>query len=136
MAIQLDTVILIFIMGIRHSVPRSFYYAFQGLKTAFRNEPNLRIHISIGSATLLAGIILHLAVWEWLLLMFTIFYVITLELLNTVLEAVVNLVSPEIRDNAKIAKDVSAGCVLMGAIMSVVVGLIIFIPKIIFLIYG
>jgi diacylglycerol kinase len=122
-------------MGIRHSVPRSFYYAFQGLKTAFRGEPNLRIHITIGSIALVAAILLHIETWEWLLLMFTIFYVITLELLNTVLESVVNLVSPEIREDAKIAKDVSAGCVLIGAIMAVVEGLIIFVPKIISLLY-
>jgi diacylglycerol kinase len=117
-------------MGLKHTTARSFYYAFQGLNTAFRKEPNLQIHTAMALIALILGAVLGLSPIEWLLLAFTIFYVITLELLNTVLESVVNLVSPEIKPHAKVAKDVSAACVLLGAIMAVIVGLFLFLPKV------
>lgn len=120
-------------MGLRHTTIRSFKYAFTGLHTALRNEPNFRIHIVIALFALVLGIILRLNAMEWLLLAFTIFYVLTLELLNTVLEAMVDLVSPEITPYAKIAKDVSAACVLLAAFMSLIVGSALFLPKIILL---
>lgn len=118
-------------MGVRHSTIKSFNYALQGIKTAYRNEPNLRIHTFFAALALTVALILKLSALEWIILAFTIFYVITLELFNTVLESLVNLVSPEIKPYAKIAKDVAAACVLLGAILSVIVGLILFLPKII-----
>lgn len=121
-------------MGLKHSTARSFGYAFEGLRTAYKNEPNLKIHALFALFALAIGALLGLSVVEWLLLTFTIFYVITLELLNSVLENVVNIVSPEIKSYAKIAKDVSAACVLLAAILSVIVGLALFVPKIIALI--
>jgi undecaprenol kinase len=121
------------LMGMAHSVPRSFYFALQGLKTALKNEPNLRIHCVAAAIALVVGIILGLSPLEWIILAFTIFWVISLELLNTVLEAIVNLVSPEITPYAKVAKDVSAACVLLAAFLSIIVGLILFLPKLILL---
>jgi diacylglycerol kinase len=121
-------------MGKTHSTSKSFYYAFQGIKTAFKNEPNLRIHTVAAVLALSLGVVLSLSTIEWLILTFTIFYVITLELLNSVLEAVVDLVSPDIRPYAKIAKDVSAACVLIAAFLSLIVGAVLFIPKITLLI--
>jgi undecaprenol kinase len=118
-------------MGMKHSTIKSFRYAFQGLNTAITNEPNFRIHIFFAVFALTLGIILKLNYLEWLLLAFTIFYVLTLELLNTVLESMVNLVSPEMNPYAKIAKDVSAACVLLGAFMSIIVGISLFLPKIV-----
>ena len=115
----------------KHSLFNSFSYAFQGIKTAFKNEPHMRIHSFFAVLTLILGLILRLSYIEWLLLAFTIFYVITLELLNTVLENIVNLASPEINPYAKVAKDVSAACVLMAAFLSTCVGIALFLPKII-----
>ncbi|KKQ84601.1 MAG: hypothetical protein UT08_C0016G0015 [Candidatus Woesebacteria bacterium GW2011_GWB1_38_8] len=117
-------------MGLRHTTTKSFFYALQGIKTAFRNEPNLRIHTFMAIAASIIGIIVRLSTLEWLILIFTIFWVISLELLNTVLEAIVNLVSPEIQPYAKTAKDVSAAAVLVAAFLSVIVGLVLLIPKI------
>lgn len=117
-------------MGLRHSTERSFSFAFQGLKTAYKNEPNLRIHTFMAFSALLIAFLLKITELEWLILAFTIFWVISLELLNTVLEAMVNLVSPEVQPYAKIAKDVSAACVLLGALLSIIVGGVLFIPKI------
>jgi undecaprenol kinase len=118
------------LMGLKHPTTKSFYYAFQGLKTGFIQEPNLRVHAIAATLALILGITLRINTYEWLLLTFTVFYVITLELLNTVLEAIVNLVSPEIQPVAKVAKDVSAACVLLAACMSIIVGAILFLPKI------
>jgi diacylglycerol kinase len=120
-------------MGLQHPTAKSFSFAFEGFKTAFRQEPNFRIHLVMAVFALSLGAFLKLSTLEWLILSFTIFYVITLELLNTVLEALVNLVSPEYRHYAKIAKDVSAACVLLAAVLSVIVGLVLFLPKIILL---
>ncbi len=116
-------------MGLKHSTSKSFKYAFCGLKTATKNEPNFRIHLVFAFMAIGLGTLLRLELLEWLFLTFTIFFVLVLELLNTVLEAMVNLVSPEVSPYAKIAKDVSAACVLLAAIMSVIVGAALFLPK-------
>ncbi|MBN1168462.1 diacylglycerol kinase family protein [Candidatus Woesebacteria bacterium] len=113
----------------KHSTIKSFKYAFTGLKTAITREPNFRIHLTITTIVLIMAILLQLDFSEFALLAFTIFFVLILELLNTMLEALVNLVSPEIRPEAKVAKDVSAAMVLLAAMMSVIIGLFLFIPK-------
>ena len=105
-------------MGINHSTVKSFRYAFDGIRTAFRKEPNLRIHVIIGALALLLGIYLGLSKVEWLILTFTIFYIITLELINTIIESLVDLVSPEIKTQAKTAKDISAAVVLISSILA------------------
>jgi undecaprenol kinase len=112
------------------SLPQSFRFAFGGIKEAVKNEPNFRIHITFAVAALFAAFVLGCTTYEWLLLLFTIAFVLILELFNTSMESIVNLVSPEIRPQAKIAKDVSAAAVLLGAFISVVVGIVLFLPKI------
>ncbi|MFC1710171.1 diacylglycerol kinase family protein [Patescibacteria group bacterium] len=118
-------------MSLKHPTAKSFKYAFSGLKLAFKNEPNLRIHVLIGIIALLFGLIFNLNAVELALLVLTITFVILLELLNTTLEAVVDLASPEVKPTAKLAKDVSAAAVLLSAIASVIIGALLFIPKII-----
>jgi undecaprenol kinase len=120
-------------MGMKHSVAKSFKYALEGISVAIKNEPNLRIHMFFAILALTLGAFLKLNTLEWLILAFTIFWVISLELLNTVLESIVDLVSPEIKGAAKVAKDVSAACVLLSAILSIIVGTLLFLPKIILL---
>jgi len=115
-------------MGV-HRLNKSFRYAFQGLHTALREEPNFRIHLVFATIALVLGALLGLSTLEWIVLVFTIFFVIILELLNPVLEAIVDLVSPDIKPAAKVAKDVSAACVLTAAFMSILVGLMEFVPK-------
>lgn len=75
------------------------------------------------------GIISGLHLLEWLILGFTIIFVLILELLNTGVEALVDMVSPEIQEKARIAKDVSAAAVFMGAMFSLVVLIVLFLPK-------
>ena len=118
-------------MGVKHSTLKSFQYASNGLLTAIKNEPNLRIHVAIAAVALLAGGLLKLDTIEWIVLLLTIFLVIILELINTVLENLVNIVSPNFNEYAKKAKDISAAAVLVSAILSVVVGVVLFGPKLV-----
>lgn len=115
--------------GVKHTTVNSFKFAVEGFKTGLKQEPHLRFHFAIASIALIAGFVLKLSRLEWLMLAITIFLVIILELINTVLEALVDLVSPEIKDKAKVAKDVSAAAVLFAAIFSVIVGILLFGPK-------
>lgn len=117
-------------MSKNHSPTASFGYAIRGLKTAVKKEPNFRIHIIIALATLITASILGFTTVEWLLLAFTITLVLLLELVNTTLESIVNLVSPKISEEARVAKDVSAAAVFLAALLAVIVGLVLFIPKI------
>lgn len=117
-------------MSIRHPLPESFGYAFEGLKTAIKNEPNFRFHIVAAVVVMVFGLFLKFSAWELAVLTLTIGFVLILELINTTLEALVNLVSPEIQKQAKIAKDVSAAAVLVAAILAAIVGLFLFLPKI------
>lgn len=117
-------------MSKRHSTTKSFIYAKEGLARALKDEPNLKIHIILASIAILLAVILKLSKIELAILTLTIGMVITLELINTMLEALVDLVSPEIKPKAKVAKDVSAAAVLVSALVSLVIGGLIFLPKI------
>lgn len=108
----------------------SFGYAFSGLKTALKNEPNIRIHLLISLLTIILAFFLGFSPVEWIILAFTISFVLILELINTSLEALVNIVSPEIKEEARIAKDVSAAAVLAAALLSVIVAGFLFLPKV------
>lgn len=120
-------------MSLKHPVLKSFPYAISGLKTALKNEPNFRVHISFAFVAIVMAIILKLSSIETAILILTIAFVIILELINTMLEALVDLVSPEIKEHAKIAKDVSAAAVLVSAIVSLIVGSLLFLPKVLIL---
>jgi diacylglycerol kinase len=117
-------------MGMNHSRTKSFSFAFSGIKEAFKKEPNLRIHTVVAAVVIIAAILLGFGAIEFILLLFTIFFVLTLELLNTFLESLVNLVAPEIGPEAKAAKDISAAMVLFASILAVLVGAVLFVPKI------
>ncbi len=116
-------------MSKKHWAPKSFSFAFEGLKSASKNEPNLRIHLLFAVIVISLGLVLKLKALEFAIIILTISLVITLELINTMLEALVDLVSPEIRPAAKLAKDVAASAVLVSAITSIIVGLLIFLPR-------
>lgn len=116
-------------MGVNHSRTKSFSYALAGVREAFKKEPNLRIHSGFAALVILAAIFLNFNAYELLFLVFTIFFVLILELLNTVLEYLVNLISPEIKSEAKIAKDISAAVVLLASILAIIVGVVLFVPK-------
>lgn len=113
----------------KHNILGSFVYAFRGLRDAIREEPNLQIHCAAAITAYILGILLKLNMTEWAIIVLTTSFVFLMELLNTTLETIVDIVSPEIREKARIAKDVSAAGVLFAALTSVVIGLLIFLPK-------
>lgn len=112
----------------------SFRYALTGIGSAFKTERNIKIHVAVASIVTILGIILKLKTWEWVVCVGWFAIVISGELFNTAIEIAVDLAMPKINENAKRAKDISAGGVLVFAIGSIIVGVIIFIPKIINLI--
>lgn len=114
-----------------NSLISSFGYAIEGIKKAFKTERNLKIHTLAMVLVVILGFVLKLAVWEWVTCIILFALVIGAELFNTSIEEVVNLLSPEIRVHAKYAKDIAAGAVLVFAASSAVVGVIIFLPKIV-----
>src|SRR5690349_14757805 len=105
-----------------HSLWRSFYFAFAGIGYLFRTQRNARIHLVIALAAFGLAAWLRLPRVDWAILILTSAGVLILEGLNTALEAIVDLASPEIHPLAKTAKDVSAGMVLIAAIASIGVG--------------
>lgn len=109
----------------------SFKYAIQGIISSFKTERNMKIHVFIMILVIIWGIIFKISVTEWIVCALLFALVISGELFNTAIETVVDMIMPEINDKAKLAKDISAGAVLILAITAVIVGLIIFVPKII-----
>ncbi len=118
------------------SLLKSFYYAFQGIKVNILTERNLAIHFCVMLLVIVFGFIFKISVTEWLICILLFGFVITLELMNTAIETVIDICMPEINPKAKLAKDTSAGAVLVVAIIAVIIGIIIFGPKILDLIGG
>ncbi len=106
----------------------SFCIAFTGLWYALRTQRNTRIHLSIAAAAIALGLWLGLSPDQWALLTLTISFVLVSEMLNTTMETLVDLVSPDYHPLAKTVKDVVAGTVLLTAITSVIVGLLVLGP--------
>jgi diacylglycerol kinase len=109
----------------------SFGYAFAGIRYCFRTQRNFRIHLAFTVAALVAGLYLGLSWAEWGVIAVMVVLVLAAEMVNTMIESLVDLVTTEYHPLAKVAKDVAAGIVLLSAIGSVVVGVMIFLPKII-----
>lgn len=105
-----------------------FGYAFSGLWYALRTQRNARVHVLIATIAIVVAIFLRISAVEFALLFVAISSVFTAEMFNTVFELCVDLASPEYHPLAKIAKDVAAGAVLLSAILSVIIGLFIFVP--------
>ncbi len=112
-----------------HDTLKSFKFASQGIKDALSSEPNLRIHITFSILTILMAIYFEFKYIEFAILIATISSVITLELVNTVVEKLVDLNSTEISEKARVIKDISAGFVFISSIAAIIIGLFLFIPK-------
>ena len=116
---------------ISKNVLTSFRYAFSGIKYTFKNSINFKIQVLFAFFSLILGSIFRLDKSDYVILLVTIFPVLILEILNTSIESLVDLVVKKKFSNlAKIAKDCSAGAVLLASINSVIIGLCLFIPKI------
>ena len=114
----------------------SFKYAFEGIVQAYIGEQNLKIHSVIACLVIIFGFILKISYTEWLICLVLIGLVLMAEFFNTSIEYLVDLVSPDIQPLAKATKDTASAGVLMIAIISAIIGLTIFVPKLINFIGG
>ena len=112
----------------KHTV--SFKHALDGIWYTLRTQPNFRFHLIAMISIVLLGIYFTISTVEWLVILFTFNIVIVAEMVNTSIESMVDLITMERREDAKIAKDVAAGMVLISALFAIGVGLFIFLPKI------
>lgn len=113
---------------------KSFGFAFSGLYELVKSEPNARIHLVGTICAILAGILLRISSAEWCIVSISIALVWAAEAFNTVIEKLVDHLFPEYHETARIAKDISAGAVLVCAIAALICGLIIFLPKLVLII--
>ncbi len=110
---------------------RSFIVAFQGLKELFCSQRNFRFHIFASFIALVCCFFFEVKPHEWIAVLFLIAMILSVEALNTSIEYICDMISPEYHPLIKKIKDVAAAAVLLCAIISVVIGCIIFIPYII-----
>jgi diacylglycerol kinase len=116
----------------RHTVNgffRSFGYAFEGIAYVVRTQRNMRVHLVIAGLVVVAGILLRVTAVEWAIIALTMGVVFASEMVNTVAELAVDLLTEEYHPMAKVAKDVSAAAVLVTAVAAVAVGVAIFGPR-------
>ena len=118
------------------TVWQSFGYAFSGLWYVFCTQRNAKIHVVVACLVILVGGLLRLTGLQWAILAITIGLVLAAEIFNTAIEALVDLVSPDFHPLAKIAKDASAGAVLVLVVMGVTVGLLILGPPLWLIVSG
>lgn len=110
---------------------RSFRYAFSGLVALFRSAHNARIHAVAAMLAIALSVFFGISTWEWVAVILCIAIVISAEAFNSAIESLADAVTRERHPDIKLAKDISAAAVLVLAAVSVVVGLVIFIPYII-----
>jgi diacylglycerol kinase len=107
-----------------------FIFAGKGIRTAFISERNLKIQTCFVVLVILSGWVLHISLIEWLICFLCFGLVIGAELMNTSVEKLVDLASPQFHPLAEKVKDIAAGAVLFNSVIAAIIGLIIFLPKI------
>lgn len=112
------------------SFRHSLRHATDGLNAIFRDERNFRNDLIIALLVIILGIFLDISHFDWIAISLVISMVLVSEAMNSVIEAICDTVSHEFKVNIKYAKDVSAGAVLLSAFVSVVIGLMVFVPYI------
>jgi diacylglycerol kinase (ATP) len=113
----------------RFTMLKSFNHAFQGLVYAVRYERNMRIHIAVALLVLIVSLFLNVSRLELVVVVVAIAFVLAAEMVNSAIEAVVDIITDEFDPRAKVAKDVAAGAVLVAAINALVVAYLVFADK-------
>ncbi|MDF2433428.1 MAG: diacylglycerol kinase [Mucilaginibacter sp.] len=113
---------------------RSFGYAFKGVAYATTSQLNFRIHLGATLIAVIMGFALHISTGEWQWVAISITLVLATEIFNTMIETLVDLVSPGYNEKAGHIKDMSAGAVVIAALFALINGLIIFLPKLLLLV--
>lgn len=112
----------------------SFRYAFRGTATLFRETPNIRLQLAAAITAVIMGFLLHISHGEWLAIIIVTGDVFAMEAMNSAMEQLADFTcKQEIHPAIKKVKDISAAAVLLAAVAALVVGLVIFLPKIILL---
>ncbi|UIR57563.1 diacylglycerol kinase family protein [Sphingobacterium sp. SRCM116780] len=109
---------------------KSFTYALNGFKILFKEEHNARIHFIATIIVIIAGFFFHISTTEWLIVILCIGAVFSLEIINSAIENLADLVCQTPNEFIKKAKDLAAAAVLIAAIVSIIIAMLIFIPKI------
>ncbi len=109
----------------------SFKYAFEGIKYAFYNEVNIFVMIIMAIIAMVLGVILKLSYVECLIIVLLIGVILSLELINTAIEAVVDLATEKMHAKAKVAKDCASASVAVLSIFAIILGIMIYLPKIV-----
>ena len=112
-----------------HKNHNKFKIAFNGIIITFKEENSFRYQFYLFLLTLLFGFIFNISLYEWLIIIFISIVVFTIEMLNTSIENIIDLVSPDYNEKAGKIKDISAGAVFVSSIGAFIIGLVIFIPK-------
>lgn len=113
----------------KHPIYVSIYIAIKGFITAVKMERSMRYHLVLGALACLLGFLLKIDRIEWMFVVISIFMVITAEVVNTAIEESIDLFVKEYSKKVAIAKDVSAGAVCVAALSALIIGAIIFLPK-------
>lgn len=112
---------------------KSFTYAFNGLRILIKEDHNARIHLFATIVVIAAGFFFEISLLEWIAVSFAIGFVIVLEIVNSAIESIADFISPAHDERIKKIKDLAAAAVLVAAITAVVVGVIVFLPKLVHL---
>lgn len=107
----------------------SFKRALEGIKHAYSTEFHMVVHGYFAIGVIISGVLFQISYIEWLICLILIGAVFALELINTAIESVVNMITTDYNFHAKVAKDTAAGAVLVMSVVSAVIGLVIFVPK-------
>ena len=118
-----------FIVNKNKTILDSFKNALNGIKSAYATEYHMVIHCYFAVAVIICAALFQISYVEWLICFILIGLVLAFELINTAIESIVNMITTEYNVYAKMAKDTSAGAVLVVSIASAIIGLIIFVPK-------
>lgn len=110
---------------------KSLHYASKGIHHSLMTQQNMLIHLAAGGGAFVLGVLLHFSYEKLAILVLTIALVIILEMVNTVAETLVDLVSPEFSELGRIVKDIAAGAVLLAAIFSIIIGVLLFVPPLV-----
>jgi diacylglycerol kinase len=112
-------------------VLKSFDFALEGILEFFLYERNARIQLVVAIVASILGVLFKISQSEWLMIIFSIALILSLEMINSAIEKLCDLVTKDFHPGIKRIKDISAGAVLLASVLSLIAGLIIFIPKIV-----
>ncbi|OGY42146.1 MAG: hypothetical protein A2Y67_02065 [Candidatus Buchananbacteria bacterium RBG_13_39_9] len=110
---------------------KSFSYAWAGISRVFGEEQNFRIHIFIAVIVIAFALIIQIQIWEFIFLLIIISLILILEIINSILERLLDLIKPRLHTYVKDIKDMTAGIVLIAAVTAILIGILIFFPYLI-----